>query len=125
METIEIAGANYFGAWDKVRVACRGIVVKDGLILLNYETKTDQWMIPGGGIENEEDEKESVKANILKLLKDAYDIEEDDFLSAELEIVPAAKARDLGLDRSMVIAYGQDDRVCAYPAFTAIFAVLV
>ena len=57
METVEIVGDNYFGAWDKVRVACRGIVVKDGLILLNYETKTDQWMIPGGGIENEEDEK--------------------------------------------------------------------
>ena len=57
METIEIVGDNYFGAWDKVRVACRGIVVKDGLLLLNYETKTDQWMIPGGGIENDEDEK--------------------------------------------------------------------
>jgi hypothetical protein len=45
METIEIVGDNYFGAWDKVRVACRGIVVKDGLILLNYETKTDQYDI--------------------------------------------------------------------------------
>lgn len=67
------------------------------------------------------EEKESVKANILKILKDTYNIEEDDFLSAELEIVPAGKARDCGLDRSMVIAYGQDDRVCA---FTSLMAIL-
>ena len=76
-----------------------------------------------GGAPIEEDEKESVKANILKLLKDAYDIEEDDFLSAELEIVPAAKARDLGLDRSMVIAYGQDDRICAFTSLMAQLAL--
>ena len=67
------------------------------------------------------EEKESVKANILKMLKDTYNIEEEDFLSAELEIVPAGKARDCGLDRSMVIAYGQDDRVCA---FTSLMAIL-
>ena len=76
-----------------------------------------------GGAPIEEDEKESVKANILKLLKDAYDIGEDDFLSAELEIVPAAKARDLGLDRSMVIAYGQDDRICAFTSLMAQLAL--
>ncbi|MEE1314889.1 MAG: aminopeptidase [Faecalimonas sp.] len=69
----------------------------------------------------EGEEKEAVKANILKLLKEKYDIEEEDFISAELEIVPAGKARDCGLDRSMVIAYGQDDRVCA---FTSLLAML-
>lgn len=58
METIEIIGDNYFGAWNKTRIACRGIVMKDGLILLNYETKTDQWMIPGGGLEENEEETE-------------------------------------------------------------------
>ena len=71
------------------------------------------------------DEKgsELVKLNILKLLNEKYGITEDDFLSAELEIVPAFKATDIGLDRSMVGAYGQDDRVCAYPALTAIMSV--
>lgn len=63
---------------------------------------------------------ELVKLNILKILNEKYGITEADFLSAELEIVPAAKACDIGFDRSMVGAYGQDDRVCAYPALTAI-----
>ncbi len=65
------------------------------------------------------EEKEAVKANLLKLLKEKYDIEEEDFISAELEIVPAGKARDCGLDRSMILAYGQDDRVCAYTSLLA------
>ncbi len=65
------------------------------------------------------EEKEAVKANVIKLLKEKYDIEEEDFVSAELEIVPAGKARDCGLDRSMVIGYGQDDRVCAYASLLA------
>ncbi len=76
-----------------------------------------------GGAPILEDEKESVKANVLQILKDAYGVEEDDFLSAELEIVPAAKARDLGLDRSMVIAYGQDDRICAFTSLMAQLAL--
>ena len=67
------------------------------------------------------EEKELVKAAILTYLKETYDMEEEDFLSAELEVVPAGKARDCGLDRSMVIGYGQDDRVCA---FTSLFAML-
>ncbi len=66
---------------------------------------------------------ELVKLNILKLLNEKYGINEADFLSAELEIVPAFKACDIGLDRSMIGGYGQDDRVCAYPAITAIFDV--
>ncbi|WP_202613499.1 aminopeptidase [Merdibacter massiliensis] len=65
------------------------------------------------------EEKEKVKANVLQMLKERYDVEESDFISAEIEIVPAGKARDLGLDRSMVIGYGQDDRVCAYTSLVA------
>lgn len=68
----------------------------------------------------EEDEKELVKKNILNLLKEKYDIEEEDFISAEIEVVPAGKARDYGFDRSMVMAYGQDDNVCAYTSLRAI-----
>ncbi|MEG0662346.1 MAG: aminopeptidase, partial [Anaerovoracaceae bacterium] len=67
-----------------------------------------------GSIPLEDSEKEPVKQNILKLLKETYDLEENDFWSAELEIVPAGSAREAGLDRSMILAYGQDDRVCAY-----------
>ena len=69
----------------------------------------------------EKEEKDAVKANILKLLEEYYGMEEEDFVSAELEIVPAGRARDCGIDRSMVMAYGQDDRVCA---FTSLFAML-
>ena len=65
------------------------------------------------------EEKDAVKANVLKILKDKYDFEEDDFLSAEIEVVPAGKARDYGLDRSMVMAYGHDDRVCSYTSLMA------
>lgn len=66
---------------------------------------------------------ELVKLNILKLLNEKYGVTEEDFLSAELELVPAAKACDIGFDRSLVGAYGQDDRVCAYPALNAILNV--
>ena len=68
-------------------------------------------------------EKEAVKAMTLKLLNDKYGIEEEDFLSAELEIVPAGKARELGMDASMILAYGQDDRVCAYTSLVAMLEV--
>ena len=65
-------------------------------------------------------DKEPVKAYILNLLKEQYDIEEDDFLSAEIEVVPAGEARDYGLDRSIIMGYGHDDRVCAYTSMRAI-----
>ena len=71
--------------------------------------------------ELEKEEKETLRENVLRILSDTYGIEEEDFLSAELEIVPAGKARDLGFDRSMILGYGQDDRVCA---FTSVFAQL-
>ena len=73
-----------------------------------------------GSIPLEGEEEEPVKAQILAILKEKYGIEEEDFLSAESEVVPAGKARDYGLDRSMIMGYGQDDRVCSYPSFAAI-----
>ena len=69
--------------------------------------------------EDGEEIKNTVSAYVLDLLKKEYDIEEEDFLSAEIEIVPANKARDCGLDRSMILAYGHDDRVCAYTSLAA------
>ena len=70
-------------------------------------------------------EKEAVKANVLKILKEKYDFEEEDFLSAEIEVVPSGKARDYGIDRSMVAGYGHDDRVCAYTSLMALLQVNV
>lgn len=67
--------------------------------------------------------KEAVKQGILDILKKTYDVEEEDFLSAELEVVPAGKAREAGLDRSMILAYGQDDRVCAFSSLKAMLEV--
>ncbi len=68
-------------------------------------------------------EKEAVKKNILHILKETYDIEEEDFASAELEVVPAGKAYEAGIDRSMILGYGQDDRVCAFPSYKALLSV--
>lgn len=71
----------------------------------------------------DKDSKDRVKANVLRILNEKYGMEEEDFVSAELEIVPAGKARDYGLDRSMVLAYGHDDRVCAYTSFEALLKI--
>lgn len=73
--------------------------------------------------EKKEPVKEAVKKGVLDILKEMYDVEEEDFLSAELEVVPAGKAREAGLDRSMILAYGQDDRVCAYTSMMAMLDV--
>lgn len=67
--------------------------------------------------------KDAVRKGILDILKKEYDMEEEDFISAELEVVPAGKARDAGFDRSMILAYGHDDRVCAYPSMRAMLEV--
>ena len=72
-----------------------------------------------GSIPLKDTEKEAVKANVLELIKDKYGMKDEDFISAELEVVPAGKARDCGIDRSMILAYGQDDRVCAYTSLVA------
>lgn len=69
------------------------------------------------------EEKDAAAAQILKLLKETYDIEKEDLMSAELEVVPAGKARDCGLDRSMIMGYGQDDRVCSYTSLAAMLEV--
>lgn len=69
----------------------------------------------------DDDESEGVKLNVLNLLFEKYGVTENDFISAELELVPAFEARDIGFDRSLIGAYGHDDRVCAYPGFTALF----
>jgi aspartyl aminopeptidase len=69
------------------------------------------------------DTKELVKANIAAILEQTYGVDEDDFLSAEIEVVPAGAARDYGLDRSMIMGYGHDDRVCAYPSYRAMLEV--
>lgn len=69
------------------------------------------------------EESDAVKANLLKILKERYDIEEEDMLSAEIEAVPADRTRDFGLDRSMIMGYGHDDRVCAYASLEAIMSL--
>lgn len=76
-----------------------------------------QPLVPAG---KKKEQKEAVKENVLAILKKKYGIEEEDFLSAEIEVVPAGAARDLGFDRSMIIGYGHDDRVCAYTSYKAL-----
>lgn len=88
------------------------IIGNKPLVINNAENKEE---------EKKEAGKEAVKKGVLAILKEMYDVEEEDFLSAELEVVPAGKAREAGLDRSMILAYGQDDRVCA---FTSVKAML-
>ena len=68
-----------------------------------------------------DEEKDPVKSNILRILKETYGIEENDFISAELEVVPAGRAREAGFDRSMIFGYGHDDRCCSYPSAIAVF----
>lgn len=73
-----------------------------------------------GSMPLKDEEKDAVKAGVLAILKDTYGMEEEDFMSAELEVVPAGRAREMGFDRSMIMSYGQDDRVCAYTSLAAI-----
>ena len=82
--------------------------------------------IPAEESEDEDDKKKTkdrVKADVLDILSKEYGIDEEDFLSAEIEVVPAGAARDYGFDRSMIMGYGHDDRVCAYPSFEAMLKV--
>lgn len=79
--------------------------------------------IPREESEDEKEVKDKVKGNILSIIEEAYDITEEDFISAEIEVVPAGEARDYGFDRSMIMGYGHDDRVCAYPSFMAMLPV--
>lgn len=76
-----------------------------------------------GSMPLKDDEKDAVKRSVLQILKEKYDMEEEDFLSAELEVVPAGKSRDSGIDASMIMGYGQDDRVCAFTSLRAMLDV--
>jgi aspartyl aminopeptidase len=76
-----------------------------------------------GSIPLKNGEKEKVKAGVLEILKESYGIQEEDFMSAELEVVPAGRAREMGFDKSMIMAYGQDDRVCAYTSLLAMLDI--
>lgn len=89
-----------------------------GSIPVPEEEETDS-----GDTDKKKNIKERVKANILNILEKEYQIEEEDFLSAEIEVVPAGEARDYGFDRSMIMGYGHDDRVCAYPSYRAMLEV--
>ncbi len=106
--------------------------VSDLLIHLSAEqmSKKASEVITGEGLDIilcgkplKDEEKEPVKAGLLAILKDKYGIEEEDMISAEIEAVPAGPARDFGLDRSMILGYGHDDRVCAYAALEAILSI--
>ena len=66
MKILEIVGDNYFGNWTKSRTGCRAVIIRDGKILMSYETKTDQWMLPGGGLEEDETEEECVIREIAE-----------------------------------------------------------
>ena len=108
------------------------LCISDLLIHLAREqmAKTAAALIDGealnvivGGRPVKGEEKDAVKAGVLAILKEKYGIEEEDFLSAEIEVVPAGKSRDMGLDRSMILGYGHDDRVCAFPSLDAIFSL--
>lgn len=93
------------------------LIIGNKLVIITKETITDDKNTESC---DQKEEEPSVSKAILQILKEKYDISEEDFLSAELEIVPAGKAKSAGFDRSMILAYGQDDRVCAFPAFEAI-----
>ena len=92
------------------------LIVGNRPLVLSENDKED-------GKKEKKEAKEAVKAGVLDILKKTYDVEEEDFISAELEIVPAGKAREAGLDRSMILSYGQDDRVCAYTSLKAMLDV--
>ncbi len=95
------------------------IIVGNKPLLIGKNDEDDLNEKKKGKKDKAEKAKDVVKAGILQILKDNYDMEEEDFISAELEVVPAGKAREAGFDRSMILSYGQDDRVCAYTSLQA------
>jgi aspartyl aminopeptidase len=113
-----------FGVSDLLIHLAADQMKKDGATVVEGE-KLDVIIgsIPLEAAEDDKDKKDLVKKNIMNILKEKYDIEEEDFLSAEIVVVPAGEARDFGFDRSMIMGYGHDDRVCAYPSYRAIAAV--
>lgn len=97
------------------------IIIGNKPLVIKKKEETEK--AEDGEEEKEKNEKEAVRKNILSILKEAYDVEEEDFISAELEVVPAGKAREAGFDRSMILSYGQDDRVCAFSSLKAMLEV--
>ncbi len=93
------------------------------IVIGNRPIKIDNKKAKKPDDESKDSVKDSVKKGILEILKETYDIEEEDFISAELEVVPAGKAREAGLDRSLILAYGQDDRICAFTSVQAMLEV--
>lgn len=91
------------------------IIVGNKPLVINKDKEKDE--------EEKSAEKDAVKKGILEILKNNYDFEEEDFVSAELEVVPAGKAREAGFDRSMILSYGQDDRVCAFSSLKAMLEI--
>ena len=137
---------HYYGGikkyqWVAMPLAMHGVVAKKDGTLVNIvigedpsdpvigisdllpHLSRDQMSKKGSVVIEGEELNIIIKAAVLALLKEKYDIEEEDFLSAELEVVPAGAARDFGLDRSMIIGYGHDDRVCAYASVNAILSI--
>ena len=112
---------HYYGGvkkyqWVTIPLAIHGVIIKKEGTTVNVAIGDDE----NDPVLGKDEEKNAVKANILKMLNEKYQIEEEDLLSAELEVVPAGKARDYGFDRSMIAGYGHDDRVCAYTSLRAV-----
>lgn len=95
------------------------IVIGNKPLIIDKKTDKEEKKGKEDSKEEAKEEKDAVKKGILAILKEVYEIEEEDFISAELEVVPAGRAREAGLDRSMILAYGQDDRVCAFSSLKA------
>ena len=128
---------HYYGGvkkyqWVTLPLALHGVICKkDGTtVTVNIGEKPEDpvfgvsdLLIHLAGEQMEKKMKDRVKANILNILSKEYGVDEEDFLSAEIEVVPAGAARDYGFDRSMIMGYGHDDRVCAYPSFAAMLEI--
>jgi len=93
---------------------------REGDVKKVFEAEKLNILLGSVSVSYDEDIKEGVKLNVLKILNEKYGIVEEDFISAEIEVVPAFNSRDVGLDRSLIASYGHDDRVCAYTALSAI-----
>ena len=125
-EQLKKTGANVIeGEALDLIIGSRPITLGSGAGEENKDGDSAEAAAENEGEESQEKKKakEAVKAGILGILKENYGIEEEDFLSAELEIVPAGKAREAGFDRSLILGYGQDDRVCAFPSMRAMLDV--
>lgn len=99
------------------------IIVGNKPLVIDGQTEQDAEENSDGARDGKASEKDAVKKGILEILRNTYDMEEEDFISAELEVVPAGRAREAGFDRSMILAYGQDDRVCAFSSLKAMLEI--